>query len=221
MEWASSGNQRLQAADILVFMDLVSHHNGYKLCDSGKQQIRMECFLILGLTSGDTETVFEMVDGFFHIPTYFVGGVPFLRTPESAGISPKILFRVNIEHPAAGGIRAGIFTMADTPAFSGLLIVFPFHFRAYKLHGGKPAAKMRFTPFPFHRKGGIFWTAGDPVFVQRTVGVRKGDSSVKGDVRFFNGSVLQEVFIDFNGIESSVTQESLGIDEWMLLEEIL
>ncbi len=56
-----------------------------------------------------------------------------------------------------------------------------------------------FTPFPFHRKGRIFRTAGDPVFVQRTVRVRKGDSSVKGDVRFFNGSVLQEVFIDFNG----------------------
>ena len=131
MEWTASGNQGLQAADILVFMDLVSHHNGYKLCDSGKQQIRMECFLILGLTSGDTETVFEMVDGFFHIHTYFIGGDPFLRTPESAGISPEILFRVYIEHPAAGGIRAGIFTMADTPAFSGLLIVFPFHFRAY------------------------------------------------------------------------------------------
>ena len=61
MEWASSGNQRLQAADILVFMDLVSHHNGYKLCDSGRQQVRMECFLILGLTSGDTETVLEMI----------------------------------------------------------------------------------------------------------------------------------------------------------------
>lgn len=128
---AASGNQGLQAADILVFMELVSHHNGYKLCDSGKQQVRMECFLILGLTSSDTETVFEMVDGFFHIHTYFVGGVPFLRTPESAGISPKILFRINIEHPAAGGIRAGIFTMAGTPAFSGLLIVFPFYFRAY------------------------------------------------------------------------------------------
>lgn len=51
----------LQAADILVFIDLVSHHNGYKLCDAGRQQIRMECFLILGLTSGDTETVLEMI----------------------------------------------------------------------------------------------------------------------------------------------------------------
>lgn len=142
MEWTASGSQGLQAADILVFMDLVSHNNGYKLCDSGKQQIRMECFLILGLTSGNTETVFEMVDGFFHIHTYFVGGVPFLRAQESAGISPKILFRVNIEHPAAGGMRAGIFTMVATSAFSGLLIVSPFHFRAYKLHGGKPAAKM-------------------------------------------------------------------------------
>jgi len=64
MKWTASGNQGLQTADILVFMDLVSHHNGYWLCDSGKQQIRMERFLILCLTSGDTETVFEMVDGF-------------------------------------------------------------------------------------------------------------------------------------------------------------
>lgn len=142
IEWTALGNQGLKAADILVFMELVSHHNSYKLCDSGKQQVRMECFLILGLTSGDTGTVLEMVDGFFHIHTYFIGGVPFLRTPESAGISPEILVRVNIEHPATGGIRAWIFTMADTPAFSSLLIVFSFHFRAYKLHGGKPTAKM-------------------------------------------------------------------------------
>lgn len=89
-----------------MFMDLVSHHNGYKLCDSSKQQTRMEYFLILGLTSGDMETVFEMVDGFFHIHAYFMGEVPFLRPLESARISPEILFRINIEHSAAGGVRA-------------------------------------------------------------------------------------------------------------------
>ena len=137
-----SSDQGFQTADILVFMDPVSHHNGYKLCNPGKQQIRMECFLILGLTSGDTETVFEMVDGFFHIHTYFVGGVPFIRIPEGAGIEPQVFFRINIKHPAAGRICAWIFTMTDTPAFSGLLIVFPFHFGAYKFHGGKSAAQM-------------------------------------------------------------------------------
>lgn len=202
-------------------MDPVSHHNGYKLCDSGKQQICMESFLILGFTSGDTETVFEMADGFFYVHTYFIGGVPFIRIPESARVCPQILFRINIKHPAAGGIRAWIFTMADTPAFPGPLIVFPFHFRAYKLHGRKPAAQMGSAPFPFHRKGGIFWTAGDPVSVQRTVSVRKGDPSVKGNISLFNGGALQEVFVDFNGIESGITQESLGIDEGMFPEEIL
>ena len=53
-----SGDQGFQTAYILVFMDPVSHHNGYKLCNPGKKQIRMECFLILGLTSGDTETTY-------------------------------------------------------------------------------------------------------------------------------------------------------------------
>ena len=81
MEGTASGKQELQATDILVFMDLVSRYNGYRLCDSGKQRIRMERSLILGLTSSDTETVLEMIDGFFHIHTYFIGGISFLRTP--------------------------------------------------------------------------------------------------------------------------------------------
>ncbi len=59
-----------------MFMDLVSHYNGYKLCDSGKQQIRMERFFILRLAPRNTEAVLEVIDGLLHIYTYFVGGVP-------------------------------------------------------------------------------------------------------------------------------------------------
>lgn len=37
---------------------------------SGSFRRTSQCFLVLGPTSGDTETVFEMADGFFHMCEY-------------------------------------------------------------------------------------------------------------------------------------------------------
>ena len=63
---------------------------------------------------------------------------------------------------------------------------------------GSPPRRCDLLPSRFIGRKRIFRTAGDPVFVQMTAGVRKGNPSVKGDVGFFIGSVLQEVFIDFD-----------------------
>ena len=50
------------------------------LGNPGKQQIRMERFLILGFAIGNAKTIFEMVDGFFNIHTDLVGFFPFCRS---------------------------------------------------------------------------------------------------------------------------------------------
>ena len=47
----------------------------------------MERFLILGFAPGNAETILEMMDGFFYIHPYFVGGIPFLCAADGSGIS--------------------------------------------------------------------------------------------------------------------------------------
>lgn len=129
----------------------------------------MKRLLILGFTAGNTKTVFEVVDGFLNIHSDFVGGIPFGRTADRTGIGAQVFLGINIKHPAAGGFSTGIFTVADTFAFTGCFIVFPFHFWAYKLHGRQPAAEMGFASFAFHWKRRVFRTTGDAVLIQWAV----------------------------------------------------
>jgi len=81
-----------------------------------------------------TQTVFEVVDGFFNVYTDFICFFPFCRTPFHSGIGTKILFRINVNHPPTGRCCAGIITMAYTAVCFICFIVFPFHFRADKFH---------------------------------------------------------------------------------------
>ena len=99
----------------------------------------MERFFILCLTPRNTETVFEVVNGFFYIHTDFVGGIPFIRAADSYRVSTEVLFRINVDHSSAGGCT-GILTMADTFRFFCCFVIFPFHLGTNKLHGRKAAA---------------------------------------------------------------------------------
>ena len=148
-----------------MLVQFVSNHYRNELGNSGEKQVGMKRFLILGFTPGNTKTVFEMVDGFLNISSDFVGGVPFIRTTDCTGIGTQVFLRIKIKHPAAGRFRTRIIAMADTPAFTSFLIIYPFHFGAYELHGRESAAQMGFTPFPFHRQGRIFGTAGNAIFI--------------------------------------------------------
>ena len=123
-----------------MFMDFVNYQHCNKLCDSGKQQVGVQSLFVLGFTSCNTKTVLEVVDGFFNGHSDFIGGIPFIRTTDCTGIGTQIFLRINIEHSAAGRFCTGIFTMTDTFAFTGFLIIYPFHFGTHKLHGREPAA---------------------------------------------------------------------------------
>ena len=148
-----------------MLVQFVSNHYRNELGNSGEKQVGMKRFLILRFTPGDTKTVLEMIDCFFNIYPDFVGGIPFIRTADGAGIGTQVFFRIKINHPAAGRFRARIIAMADTLTFSSFLIIYPFHFGAYELHGRESAAQMGFTSFPFHRKGRIFRAAGNAIFI--------------------------------------------------------
>lgn len=112
----------------------------------------MERFFILCLTACHTETVFEVVNGFFYMNPDFIGVVPFFGASGSSGISAEALLRIDINHPSAGRGGAGIITMTDPMLGFICGIVFPFHFRAYKFQGWQSALPMRFASFPSHWK---------------------------------------------------------------------
>ena len=121
-------------------MDLVSNQHCNKLCDSGKQQVSVQSLFIPGFPSRDTKAVLEVVNGLFNGHSDPVGGIPFIRSPDCTGVGTQVFLRINIKHPAAGGFCTRVFTMTDPFAFTGFLIIYPFHFGTYKLHGREPAA---------------------------------------------------------------------------------
>ena len=169
-------------------VQFISRHYSNKLGNPGEKQVSVKRFFILRFTPRNTEAVLEMVDCFFNIYPELIGGIPLGRTTERTRIGAQVFLGINIKHPAAGGFSTGIFTVADTFAFIGCFIIFPFHFWAYKLHGWQPAAEMGPASFAFHWKRRVFRTAGDAVLIQRAVGFRKGDSAVEGNVSLLKGS---------------------------------
>ena len=148
-----------------MLVQFVCNYYRNELGNPGKKQVGMKRFLILGFTPGNTKTVFEMVDGFLNIPSDFVGGIPFIRTADCTRVGTQIFLRIKINHPAAGRFCTRIIAMADTLTFTRFLIIYPFHFGTYELHGRESAAQMGFTAFPFHRQGRIFGTAGNAIFI--------------------------------------------------------
>ena len=175
----------------------------------------MERFLIPGFTPGDTKTVLEMVDCFYNRASDFVGGIPFIRTADGTRVGAQIFLGINVKHSAAGGFRTGIIAKADTLTFTGFFIIYPFHFGTCELHGRESTEQMGFASFPFHRQEKILRTAGNAIFIERTVVFRKGNPSGKRDICFFKGSFPEQIFIDFNGVKSRIPQKCSRVDKGM------
>ena len=58
-------------------MDLVGNYHDDQLGNTGEKGICLERFLILSFTPGNTETIFNVIDGFPDIDLDFVGFIPF------------------------------------------------------------------------------------------------------------------------------------------------
>lgn len=101
--------------------------------------------------------------------------------------------------------------MADTPTAFILFVVLPFHFGAYKLHGRKPAAQMGFTSLPAHRKRRIMGTQRDTGFIDGIIHIFNLKFIPQRDISFFDGGVLQEIFINLNGIEGGIPEKGFEL----------
>lgn len=121
---------------------LISNYDSDKLCDPGKQQVCVERFFIPGPASCNTETVLKVVDCLFNIHTDLVSVTPLRCATDSPGICTQVFLGIDIKHTSAAGLCTGIPTMADASALFGCLVIFPFHFGTYKLHGRDTTPEM-------------------------------------------------------------------------------
>lgn len=210
-----------------MVMDFVCKKYRYQLGDTSEDKICMKGLLILGTPSRNTEIFLEMVDLPFHSGSYFISTVPFIGSPHSSGISAKILFRIDIDHPATLGRSTWIFTMAYSMSFFGNFIVFPTHLRAYKLESRKSAPEMRTAGFGSHGKRGIMWTAGDAVFVNSIVCADRMRSCIEryiSTVKMPSGSKgisRKKIFVYLYGIKGRISEKCFGIEEGMQGEKVL
>ena len=81
-----------------MMFDLVGENNSNELCDTGKDQISMQCLLILGSSSCKTEIIFDVIDISFDNSPDFIGIIPFFGFADRSGISTKVFLRINVDH---------------------------------------------------------------------------------------------------------------------------
>ena len=81
-----------------MMFDLIGENNSNELCDTGKDQISMQCLLILGSSSCKTEIIFDVVDISFDNSPDFIGVIPFFGSANRSGISKKVFLWINVDH---------------------------------------------------------------------------------------------------------------------------
>lgn len=64
-------------------------------------------------------------------------------------------------------------------------------------------------------------TAGDTIAIDGVIDTFDFQLVFQRNIRFFKGRFLQQVFVNLNGIESSISQKRFGVDKRMCLEEVL
>ena len=79
-------------------IDFVCENNSNELCDTGKNQISMKCFFVLGSASCKAKVIFDVIDIPFNNGSDFISIIPFICSTNGAGLSTQILFRININH---------------------------------------------------------------------------------------------------------------------------
>ena len=114
--------------NIFVVIDLICENNSNKLGDTGKNQISIQSLLILGSASCKTEIVFDVVDIPFDNSSDFIGIIPFFGATDRSGISTKILFWVDVDHPPTFRRGTRVVTETMTMGFLSWFIINPFHF---------------------------------------------------------------------------------------------
>ena len=132
-----------------MVIDLICENNSNKLCDPSKNQISMQSLLVLGSASGKTEIVFDVVDISFDNSPDFIGIIPFFGATDRSGISTKILFWVDVDHPPTFRRGTRVVTGTMTMGFLSWIKINHFHFWTDKFISCYSTAKFG-SAFVFH-----------------------------------------------------------------------
>lgn len=198
-------------------VDFIRKNHCYQLGNAGKNQFGMQGLFILGTTSSETEVILDMLDISFNNSPDLIGIVPFLCSTECTGISPEVFFRIYINHASAWWRSTGAVTAAEPIVFASLFIMTPFDFRAYKFISCYTTAEL-WNSFIFHRKGGIFRTARNTIFMNGIIRIFKPRACIQRNVcsgkMFISTKSIagKQCFIEEGCIKSSITKESFWID---------
>lgn len=214
-----------------MLVHFVGQQDRYQLGNTGKDQVSMEGLFVLCFPSGRAKRLFNMIDGTFYGCPYLIRGFPFRGPAQRSGISAQFLLRISIDHPSAGGIRAGVFTLALPLVFSGPGIFYPFYFGTRKLIPYDPAAQFTGS-LRFHGKGRVMGTAGNSVIIQSIIFIFKFSPGIQRDKSLFKmeaaaSSICSEsisgeqVFVNFYRVKGGVPKKNLRTDQRMRPEKIL
>ena len=111
-----------------MLVHFVCQQDRYQLGNTGKDQVSMEGLFVLCIPDGKAQRLFDIMDGTFYGCVYLIRGRPFRSLAECARIRAQFLFRIGIDYPSAGGIRAGIPALTLSLVFLSFRIFYPFYF---------------------------------------------------------------------------------------------
>lgn len=169
--------------------------------------------MITGFPPGDAHVGLEMVNGTFHGSPCFIKGVPFIRITLNAGEHAEIHVVVGISGTSLFCGGAGLLAVADPLSF--------YHMD----FGTNPFEPVR-APFfmaasgVFHIKAFVFWTGRISVNVVTDLFEGAFVPWIVGNEGSGEMKLIFESAINFNGIESGITQKGMRVETGMAGEEI-
>lgn len=202
-----------------MMVDLICKNNSNELCDTSKDQIGMQCYLILSPASRKTEIFFDVIDISFYYGSDFICIIPFFGSANGSRVGTQVSFGIDIDHAAASGWSTGIIAETYPAAFARGFVTDPFHFWADELESRDAAPEIGFGAFRSHGEGRIMGTAGDTIFVDGIILIFKTGSCIERDICFREMFIItksvagKKIFIELQGIESSVSKECFRIEQ--------
>lgn len=202
-----------------MMIDLICKNNSNELCDTSKDQIGMQSYLILSPASRKTEIFFDVIDISFYYGSDFICIIPFFGSANGSRVGTQVSFGIDIDHAAASRWSTGIIAETFPAAFARGFVTDPFHFWTDELESRDAAPQIGFGTFRSHGEGRVMGTAGDTVCVNDIIPIFQTRSCIERNISFGEMSINAEgiagekLFIKCCGIESRIPKEGLGIEQ--------
>lgn len=208
-----SGDQRLQAPDVLWITQPVSNDYGELTGNPGKEYVRFRRNMVPRLASRNTHIGLEMINSPFHNGPDLVKGIPFIGIPLDTGKLAEIHVFVSIGGTPLFCRAAGVLAVADIrPLYHMDLGTAPFF-------AVSPPFLTTVTKI-FHVERGVIGTGGITVTVISDFWERTFIANIIRDEDFGEMEFIFQKAIGFDGVKGRISQEDIGRDLRMEIKVI-